>query len=66
MDSGSRNDLPRHNLPIHMATLPCQPEHYDVMPLCTMAQGCPIASRIYSILVSTNAAGNFSSPAVNL
>jgi hypothetical protein len=66
MDSRSKIYLPRYNLPIHMATLSCPPEHYDVMPLCTMVQGCLIASRICSILVSTNAAGDFPSTARNL
>jgi hypothetical protein len=57
MHRGSRFYLPRYNLPIHTATLPCHPGHGGVPPLCTMAQACRIASRICSLLVSTGAGG---------
>jgi len=63
MDEGSRIYLPWDNLPIHTATLPCQPGLYDVMPFCNVAPGRLIASRICSILVRTDTAGDLSSTA---
>jgi hypothetical protein len=66
MDEGSRIYLPRYNMPRHMATLPCHPGHEDVMPLCQTAQYRLPASRIGSIVISTETVGNLSSTAQNL
>jgi hypothetical protein len=46
MDEESKFYLPWYNLPIHTAPLPCQPQHYDVMPGCEMPQGRFIATSI--------------------
>ena len=66
MDERSRNYLLRYNLPIHTATWPCHPGHDGVTPLGKMAQGRLLASRICSILVSTDTGGDWSSTARNL
>jgi hypothetical protein len=66
MDEGCRNYLLRYKLPIHTATWTCHPGHDGVTPLGKMAPGRLLASRISSILVSTDMAGEWSGSAWNL
>jgi hypothetical protein len=66
MNEGSRIYLPRYNLPMHTATLPYHSRHDDATPLCKMAQYRLLASRIGSILISTETAADVSSTARNL
>jgi hypothetical protein len=65
MDEGRRNYLLRYKLPIHTATRPCHPGHDGVTPLSKMAPGRLLASRIGSILVSTDMSGERSGFARN-
>ena len=66
MDEGRRNYLLRYKLPIHTATWPCYPGRDGVAPLGKMLQGRLLASRIGSILVSTDMGGEWSGTAWNL
>jgi hypothetical protein len=61
-DKGSRIYLARHNLPRHTVPWPCDPRPDDVTPHGEMAQDRLLASRIGSILMNTETAGDVSSP----
>jgi hypothetical protein len=66
MDEGSKIYPPRYSLPMHTATLPCHLGRDDVTPLCEMAQYRLLASRIGSVLISTETASDVSSTTRNL